>query len=139
MLMGRFEYSLDAKSRTNFPPKFKAEMGDTLYVTKWFDDCLVVYSQEEWNRLDAKFATMPTVGAKELLRILYGNVTEVTPDKQGRILLPQYLKKHAKIDKDIVIIGARSYAEIWDRATYEKNEQVNDFASIQQKLIDMEF
>ena len=70
MLMGRYEYSLDAKSRTNFPPKFRAEMGDTLYVTKWFDKCLVVYGQRQWEKLDSKFENMPTVQSKELLRIL---------------------------------------------------------------------
>ena len=114
-------------------------MGDTLYVTKWFDKCLVVYGQEQWDKLDSKFDDMPTVQSKELLRILYGNVAEVTPDKQGRILLPQYLKDHANITKDIVIIGARTYAEIWDKEAYIENEKANDFASIEQKLIDMEF
>ena len=139
MLMGRYEYSLDAKSRTNFPPKFRNEMGDTLYVTKWFDKCLVAYGQEQWDKLDSKFDNMPTVQSKELLRILYGNVAEVNPDKQGRILLPQYLKDHANITKDIVIIGARTYAEIWDKEAYIENEKANDFASIERKLIDMEF
>lgn len=139
MLMGRYEYSLDAKSRTNFPPKFRAEMGDTLYVTKWFDKCLVVYGRRQWEKLDSKFENMPTVQSKELLRILYGNVAEVSADKQGRILLPQYLKDHAGITKDIVIIGARNYAEIWDKAAYEENQKQNDFAFIEQKLKDMEF
>ena len=92
MLMGRYEYSVDAKSRTNFPPKFRTEMGDTLYVTKWFDNCLVVYGEEQWEKLDSKFENMPTVRSRDLLRKLYGNVSEVIPDKQGRILLPQYLK-----------------------------------------------
>lgn len=139
MLMGRYEYSLDAKSRTNFPPKFRAEMGETLYVTKWFDKCLVVYGRRQWEKLDSKFENMPTVQSKELLRILYGNVAEVSADKQGRILLPQYLKDHAGITKDIVIIGARNYAEIWDKAAYEENQKQNDFAFIEQKLKDMEF
>ena len=139
MLMGRYEYTVDAKSRANFPPKFRAEMGETLYVTKWFDKCLVVYGEEQWEKLDSKFDDMPTVQSKELLRILYGNVAEITPDKQGRILLPQYLKDHANITKEIVVIGARTYAEIWDKAAYEENEKKIDFASIEQKLIDMEF
>ena len=139
MLVGRYEYSLDAEGRTNFPPKFRAEMGDTLYVTKWFDKCLVVYGQRQWEKLDSKFENMPTVQSKELLRILYGNVAEVSADKQGRILLPQYLKDHAGITKDIVIIGARNYAEIWDKAAYEENQKQNDFAFIEQKLKDMEF
>ena len=139
MLMGRYEYTVDAKNRANFPPKFRVEMGETLYVTKWIDKCLVVYGEEQWQKLDSKFDDMPTVQSKELLRILYGNVAEITPDKQGRILLPQYLKDHANIRKDIVVIGARTYAEIWDKAAYEENEKKNDFASIEQKLIDMEF
>lgn len=139
MLMGRYEYSLDAKSRVNFPPKFRAEMGDNLYVTKWFDGCLVVYGERRWQSLDEKFARLPVTKSRDLRRIIYGNATEVQPDKQGRILLPRYLKDHAKIQKDIVVIGARDYAEIWDRQTYEEYEKTNDFSSIEGKLDDMEF
>ena len=139
MLMGRFEYSLDAKSRVNFPPKFRAEMGDVLYVTKWFDKCLVVYSREQWQKMDEKFESMSTVRSKDILRILYGNVTEVTPDKQGRILLPQYLRDHAGITKDIIIIGARTYAEIWDKRVYEENEGVNNITSITEQLKELGF
>lgn len=139
MLMGRYEYSLDTKSRVNFPPKFRAEMGDNLYVTKWFDGCLVVYGERRWQGLDEKFARLPVTKSRDLRRIIYGNATEVQPDKQGRILLPRYLKDHAKIQKDIVVIGARDYAEIWDRQAYEEYEKTNDFSSIEGKLDDMEF
>ena len=139
MLMGRYEYSLDAKSRVNFPPKFRAEMGDNLYVTKWFDGCLVVYGERRWQSLDEKFARLPVTKSRDLRRIIYGNATEVQPDKQGRILLPRYLKDHAKIQKDIVVIGARDYAEIWDRQAYEEYEKTNDISSIEGKLDDMEF
>ena len=139
MLMGRYEYSLDAKSRVNFPPKFRAEMGDNLYVTKWFDGCLVVYGERRWQSLDEKFARLPVTKSRDLRRIIYGNATEVQPDKQGRILLPRYLKEHAKIQKDIVVIGARDYAEIWDRQAYEEYVKTNDFSSIEGKLDDMEF
>lgn len=139
MLMGRYEYSIDAKSRVNFPPKFRAEMGDTLYVTKWFDGCLVVYGERRWRSLDEKFARLPVTKSRDLRRIIYGNATEIQPDKQGRILLPRYLKDHAKIQKDVVVIGARDYAEIWDRQAYEEYEKANDFSSIEGKLDDMEF
>ncbi len=139
MLMGRYEYSLDAKSRTNFPPKFKAKMGDTLYVTKWFDSCLVVFGEKEWEEMDSKFANLPITKSRELTRMFYGNAAEINPDKQGRILIPQYLKDHAKLEKDIVIIGSRKYAEIWNKEEYEANEKLNDFASIEEKLAELEF
>ena len=92
-----------------------------------------------WQSLDEKFARLPVTKSRDLRRIIYGNATEVQPDKQGRILLPQYLKEHAKIQKDIVVIGARDYAEIWDRQAYEEYEKTNDFSSIEGKLDDMEF
>ena len=139
MLMGRYDYTVDAKSRTNFPPKFKAEMGETLYITKWFDSCLVVYGEEEWAKLDSKFDDKSVFKVKDITRMLYGNATDVTADKQGRILIPQYLKDHAGITKDIVIIGARSYAEIWDKSAYEEKQKQTDFEMMCQKLEDMEF
>ncbi len=139
MLMGRYEYTLDAKSRTNFPPKFKAKMGDTLYVTRWFDNCLVVFGEEEWEEMDSRISKLPIVKSKELTRMLYGNAAELNPDKQGRILIPQHLKDHANLEKDIIIIGSRRYAEIWNKEAYEENEKLNDFSNIEEKLAELEF
>lgn len=139
MLMGRHEYSLDAKSRTNFPAKFRAEMGPTLYITKWFDKCLVAYGERQWEQLDAKFENAPTLKSKDILRILYGNVAEVVPDKQGRYLLPQYLKDHAGITKDIIIIGARTYVEIWDKEAYIEYERNNNYSTIQAEMEEIGF
>lgn len=104
MLMGRYEYSLDAKSRVNFPPKFRAEMGDNLYVTKWFDGCLVVYGERRWQSLDEKFARLPVTKSRDLRRIIYGNATEVQPDKQGRILLPAVFKGTLQKSKRILFV-----------------------------------
>lgn len=139
MLMGRYDYVLDSKNRTNFPPKFRAEMGEVLYITRWFDKCLVVYSREQWKKLDDKVGSLPITQSRELRRKLYGSVVEVTPDKQGRIVFNEHLKEHANITKDIVVIGARDYAEIWDKATYEENDKANDFAVIEAQLADLEF
>ncbi len=139
MLMGRYEYSLDVKSRTNFPPKFRAKLGDVLYITKWFDDCLVVFGEKEWYEIDAKFVDLPITKAKALIRNLYNNAAEIIPDKQGRILIPQHLKAHASLEKDIVILGSRKYAEIWDKEKYETYEAENDFQSIEEKLAELEF
>lgn len=139
MLMGRYDYVLDAKNRTNFPPKFRAEMGEVLYITRWFDSCLVVYSREQWKKLDDKVGTLPITQSRQLRRKLYGSVVEVTPDKQGRIVLTEHLKEHAKLTKDVVIIGARDYAEIWDKATYEENDMANGFDSIESRLAELEF
>ena len=51
MLIGRYEHTLDAKSRVNFPPKLRAELGETFYITKWLDGCIIGYAEKEWNLL----------------------------------------------------------------------------------------
>ena len=119
MLMGRYEYSLDAKSRVNFPPKFRAEMGDNLYVTKWFDGCLVVYGERRWQSLDEKFARLPVTKSRDLRRIIYGNATEVQPDKQGRIAIAPALRAYAGLTSEVVVVGMDDHAEIWDKAAYK--------------------
>ena len=43
----------------------------------------------------------------------------LTPDKQGRVLIPQDLRQFAGLEKDVVVIGANTKAEIWDRARWE--------------------
>lgn len=122
MLTGRYEYNLDAKSRMNFPPKFREEMGDTIYITKWLDGCIAVYGEEKWNELKDKLNALPQIKSRELLRFIYGNAQDVTLDKQGRILLPRYLKEHAEIEKDIVVIGVGDHVEIWNRRKYDEYE-----------------
>ena len=122
MLTGRYEYNLDAKSRMNFPPKFREEMGETVYITKWLDGCIAVYGEEKWNELNDKLNALPQIKSRELLRFIYGSAQDVTLDKQGRILLPRYLKEHAEIEKDIVVIGVGDHAEIWNRRKYDEYE-----------------
>ena len=122
MLTGRYEYNLDAKSRMNFPPKFREEMGETVYITKWLDGCIAVYGEEKWNEFNGKLNALPQIKSRELLRFIYGSAQDVTLDKQGRILLPRYLKEHAEIEKDIVVIGVGDHAEIWNRRKYDEYE-----------------
>ena len=79
------------------------------------------------------------VKTRDIQRMLYANAMDVTPDKQGRILIPQYLKTHANITKDIIIIGAGNHIEIWDKASYEEKEASMDFADIEAAMEELEF
>ena len=131
MLFGRYEYTVDAKGRTNIPPKMRNELGETFYITKWLDGCIIGYGEKEWNRIAEILKEKSVVKTRDIQRMLYANAMDVTPDKQGRILLPQYLKNHANITKDIIIIGAGNHIEIWDKASYEEKENNMNFADIE--------
>lgn len=123
MLMGEYSYAIDEKGRLGFPPKFREEMGGSFIVTRWLDDCLVAFSPGEWERISALLSEKSMVKSRDVQRFLYSGAIQAVPDRQGRILLPANLRRHAGLEKDVAVIGVGNHAEIWDaHAWQEKNE-----------------
>lgn len=119
MLIGEYSHNIDAKGRLNFPAKLREDLGQRFIVTKGLDDCLFVYSLEEWEELERKIKELPMSKARTIQRYLFSGACEVEPDKQGRILIPANLREFAGLEKDILIIGASNRAEIWNRSKWE--------------------
>ncbi|MCD8219243.1 MAG: division/cell wall cluster transcriptional repressor MraZ [Ruminococcus sp.] len=131
-LMGTYYHNIDAKGRLNFPTKLREGLGVTFYVTKGLDQpCLTVYSEEEWERLSAKVASIPEAKGGQIKRWLFSGAGVLTPDKQGRVLIPQDLRTFAWLEKDVVVIGADNKAEIWDKSRWEA---LNASFDVQQML-----
>ena len=119
MLIGEYSHNIDAKGRLNFPAKLREDLGQRFIVTKGLDDCLFVYSLEEWERLEQKIKELPMSKACTIQRYLFSGAWEVEPDKQGRILIPANLREFAGLEKDVLVIGASNRAEIWNRSRWE--------------------
>lgn len=115
MLMGEYNHTLDAKGRVNFPAKLRDNLGDTFVLTKGLDNCLFVYSQDEWEILSRRTSELPLNKSRDLQRFFFAGAAEVEVDKQGRIIIPQHLREHAGLEKEITIIGASTRAEIWNK------------------------
>lgn len=113
MLIGEYSHSIDEKGRMSFPVKFREELGDEFYVTRWLDECLVVFAAESFAEMTKKLTEQSKVKSREIRRFLYAGAVQAQPDRQGRILLPAHLRAHAGLDKDAVVVGAGDYAEIW--------------------------
>ena len=123
MLIGRYDYTIDDKSRLNFPAKFRDDMGASFIVTCWLDGCLAAFPPEEWQRVTNALREKSMVRARDVQRYLYASATEVSPDKQGRILIPQYLRREALLEKDVTIIGVGGRVEIWATDAWEKHQK----------------
>ncbi|MFQ8600027.1 MAG: division/cell wall cluster transcriptional repressor MraZ [Oscillospiraceae bacterium] len=119
MLIGEYEHTLDPKGRMIFPAKLREELGESFVLTRGLDGCLFVYSILEWKLLEEKVRSLPMSKTRDLQRFLFASAVQVEPDKQGRILIPQNLRRHAGLQKDAVVIGASVRAEIWDREKWE--------------------
>ena len=126
MLIGRYDYALDAKNRLNFPARFRAEMGETFVVTCWLDGCLVAFPASKWENMAAQLENCNLADARAVQHKLFPNAIEVTPDKQGRIQLPAKLREYAGLDHDVTIIGSRSFAEIWNTEAWNASQETSD-------------
>ncbi len=114
MLIGEYQHNIDLKGRVAVPARFRDDLGALFYITKGLDNCLFVLPQDEWSRLVDKIKTMPISKARGLQRFFFSGAAEVVPDKQGRILIPQQLREHAELDKEVTFIGTSSRVEIWN-------------------------
>lgn len=118
MLIGEYQHNIDAKGRVAVPSKFRDDLGALFYITKGLDNCLFVLPQDEWDRLVEKIKTLPISKARGLQRFFFSGAAEVAPDKQGRILIPQQLREHAQLDKEVTFIGTSSRVEIWNSSKW---------------------
>lgn len=122
MLCGKSFHTMDAKNRIIIPQTYRAEIGDTVYITVGYDSNLFIISGENFNTLAQKVMSVPetSVESREFRRNFFGNAVPCELDKSGRIVLPQILIKHANIEKDVVIIGVYDKLELWSLQSYEK-------------------
>ena len=112
-----FNVNIDAKGRLNFPSKLREEIGDTFYVTKTLKaKCLKVYSEKGWETLVTNMNAAPQSEVAQLRRVIIGSKQKVEPDKQGRFVVSQPLRKYAEIEAEmeVVILDLEGYAEIWN-------------------------
>ncbi len=128
MFMGEYQNSIDPKGRVIIPSKFRDELGYKFVLTKGIDACLHVYTMEEWNKFQNKLAELPMADkqARAFVRYFFSSAIECEADKQGRLLIPQNLRDHAKIDKELVTIGVNTRIEIWSKNAWENYQDSED-------------
>jgi MraZ protein len=118
MFFGEFEHTIDDKNRLTLPARFREPLAAGVVLTRGLDDCLDVYPREDWDRLvDARLAPLDPFSreARELKRFFFSAAADAEPDKQGRVLVPPALLKHAGLEREVVVAGVHDHLEIWDR------------------------
>ena len=119
MFSGTSFNSIDSKGRIVLPLKFREELGEVFYITKGFADCLQVLSIQQFEHLREQIRQLPANKALSLQYVIISPATEVSPNAQGRISIPQTLREWAGLDKDAVVVGMDTRVEIWDKAKFD--------------------
>lgn len=145
MFYGEYLHSIDRKGRLILPARFRevarANFIEKFFVTRGLDNCLFMFSEEEWRSQEAKFKAISftKIQARTFNRLYFSGAVEILPDKQGRILLPPYLKDFAQIKKEVVIVGVSNRVEIWAKDKWQGfyGSSRQSFEELAEKLMDV--
>ena len=122
MLVGEYQHKLDAKRRLPLPARMRNQLGAKVVVTRGLEGCLFIYPLRAWEELAQKLNNLPLTSAssRSFKRFMFSGASELDLDNLGRILIPEYLKAHGQLKKDVVVIGNGERLELWDRQQWEK-------------------
>lgn len=139
MLSGKYRHTIDAKGRVIIPVRFRDDLGENFIVTCGLDECLALYSMQEWNVLEEKIKNLPMAKSRQIQRYLFSNAYPAELDVQGRIVLPADLREFASLKKDVVITGVSSRAEIWDSELWAGNESSTSAETVTDMMLELGF
>lgn len=125
MLIGEYQHNLDPKKRLAVPAKLRAEIGPKAVITRGLDSCLFIYPLKEWDSVVQKLNQLPMgqENTRSFVRLMLAGAQEVEIDGLGRVLVPDYLKKYAGLEKEVVITGVFNRLEIWNKKKWEKYKE----------------
>lgn len=123
MFLGTFTLKLLAGSQVVLPAKLRAQLPDgRAVVAKGFDKCVYGFTVDTWQKLAEQELLKPllTQEGRRIRQKVFSVAEEVDCDRQGRFVVPGYLRDYAGIAEEIVIIGAGDHFEIWDKKEWER-------------------
>lgn len=123
MFLGEFSHTLDSKGRLTVPAKFREQLASGLVVTRNPSErCLLVMPLTKWNEVAAKINALPLAdpGSATFRRAVFSAAEDLSPDKNGRILISQRLREYAEIDDEVVIAGVHSFIELWQPRLWQE-------------------
>jgi MraZ protein len=117
MFLGEFSHSIDDKGRLTLPAKFREQFASGIVITRGLDGCLFIFTYEDWNEFTSQLRDkLPFTqkSGRDLTRFFFAGASHLIPDRQGRIVIPTFLREYAKLDSTAVITGANTRLEVWE-------------------------
>jgi MraZ protein len=141
LFRGNYPTRVDDKGRIKVPAAFQRLMdekyGKQFYITSKDGQVAEIYPLEEWEQIERKLATIPSMNAakrKFLNKVnYYGQMSEI--DAQGRLLLPQILRESANLLGDVTVQGNLTFLEVRNRALSEALAQ-EEFTAEDAKVLE---
>ena len=125
--VGEFEHKVDAKGRIPIPPKFRAELKNGLVLTPGVEKYIIIHSLPEWEKVTAALTTSTITSSKlrRINRAIFATAFHLNIDSQGRIAIPAPLREYADIKGEVIIAGANTYIELWNKKQWETEKTLS--------------
>jgi MraZ protein len=141
MFIGEYYYTVDPKGRIAIPSKLRKILSGGGVITKGLDNCLFIFSIKDWQQMAEKIKGLPLSqsNSRAFSRLMLAGAMDIKLDSQGRILVPDYLRRYVGLRKKIVLAGVYNRLEIWDEKEWEKYKKRTEKESgdIAEKLGDL--
>jgi MraZ protein len=127
MFYGEFDYKVDEKGRVPLPPKFRSILKDGVVLTPGPEKCITAYTLAEWKKISTQLTSSGLNRSKmrRLSRALFATAFTTKVDNQGRVAIPAPLREHAEIVDEVVVAGANTYLEIWNKVLWEEEKSIS--------------
>ena len=124
MFFGEFDYKIDEKGRVPIPPRFRRELKEGVVLAPGAEKCIIAYPLSEWKKLAATLTSGSVTSSKlrKLNRALFASAFNTNIDGQGRVALPIPLRQCAEIVDEVVVVGANTYFELWNKIRWEEEK-----------------
>jgi MraZ protein len=124
---GTFDHTLDAKNRLTMPARYRSALADGVVLAMTVDQqpCVGVWRPQEYEHYSRRaLAGLPPLSGKlaELERFFYGSSQDAELDAAGRVIVPAFLSDHARLQREIVIVGAGDRLELWSKERWNEHQ-----------------
>jgi MraZ protein len=112
---GEYRHTVDDKGRIAVPARFRAQLDSGAYISRWMESCLAIHTPAGWESLATKMAALPITDTNGRLfsRFVFSGASPAELDRQGRVLVPAFLRDSIGLANEAVVVGTRDHVEIW--------------------------
>ena len=136
---GEYYPSIDNNGRLAIPARLRDGLGERFYITMWYEKCLAIFTELEWEEVCNSIKGKSLAEAEMLRYYLSSNASLVEPDKQGRIIIPQYLRENSKIQDEVAVIGNINRIEIWGKDAWQSEKDKMNPEKFRQMMRELGF
>jgi MraZ protein len=138
VFLGEYSHSLDEKGRVVMPSKFRPGLDDGCVVTKGQERCIYVFPMDRWEEESSKVLKLPRTDrrARNFSRSFFASASDQALDRQGRVQIPESLRRYAGLEKDLTVVGVADRIEVWAADTWRTVAQEADayYSEIEEAL-----